>query len=72
MLAQILLLVQDHRFHLFDVAQALRPDARPDAEQLVALRIHGVTPDYIQQLRSRCVQKLTLQQLVELRIHGIN
>jgi len=46
------------------------PNAPP--ERLIALRIHGVTPQYIEGLRSKGMQNLTLDQLISLRIHGID
>jgi hypothetical protein len=38
------------------------PHAPP--EQLIALRIHGVTPEYIEGLRSEGLQNLTLDQVI--------
>jgi hypothetical protein len=39
---------------------------------LVAMRIHDVTPEYINNLRSRGMQNLTIDQLVSMRIHGLD
>jgi len=39
---------------------------------LIAMRIHGVTPEFIQGLKSRGMQNLTIDQLVAMRIHGID
>jgi hypothetical protein len=36
------------------------------------MRIHGVTPEFIEGLKSRGMQNLTIDQLVSLRIHGID
>jgi len=44
----------------------------PEPEQLVAMRIHGVTPEFVSNLRSRGMQNLSIEQLVNLRIHGID
>ena len=40
------------------------------ANQLVAFRIHGVTPEYIEQMSAAGYRDLSASQLVSLRIHG--
>ena len=44
----------------------------PDADDLVAMRIHGVTPEFISNMQSRGMKDLTIDKLVNLRVHGIN
>jgi len=39
---------------------------------LIAMRIHGVTPDFISKLQSRGMKDLSIDKLVSLRIHGID
>jgi hypothetical protein len=41
-------------------------------DDLIAMRIHGVSPDYIAGLQKRGVKNLTIDKLVEMRIHGID
>ena len=36
------------------------------------MRIHGVTPEYIADMRSRGMRDLSIDQLVNMRIHGID
>jgi len=46
--------------------------SHPEPDQLIAMRIHGVTPEYISKLQSRGMKDLTIDKLVSLRIHGID
>ncbi len=43
-----------------------------DVDKLVAMRVHGVTPEYIAQMKSRGLKDLSIDKLIEMRIHGIN
>ena len=45
---------------------------QPDADQLLALRVHEVTPEYIAQMKSRGLKNLTLERLIELKVHDID
>ena len=47
-------------------------DAKRAADQLVAMRIHGVSPEFISEMKSRGMKDLTIDKLVSLRIHGID
>jgi hypothetical protein len=44
----------------------------PTPDELVAMRIHGVSPEYISNLKSRGMKDLSIDQLVSLRIQGID
>ena len=35
------------------------------------MRIHGVTPEFIQKMSSRGMKDISIDQLVSLKIHGI-
>jgi hypothetical protein len=41
-------------------------------DQLVAMRVHGVTPEYIAGLKSRGMKDLTIDKVVSLKVHGID
>ena len=36
------------------------------------MRIHGVSPEFVADMKSRGLKNLTVDQLVSLRIHGID
>jgi beta-lactamase regulating signal transducer with metallopeptidase domain len=42
-----------------------------EVDDIVALKIHGVTPAYIQQMNQAGWGRLTAEQLVSIRIHGV-
>ena len=39
--------------------------------KLVELRIHGVSPEYIEEIRSAGLKDISLSKLVNCRIHGV-
>lgn len=46
-------------------------DRRPDGQQLINLKIHGVQPEFMTALRGSRNRKLTFDDLVSLKIHGV-
>ena len=46
--------------------------SHPEPDELIAMRIHNVTPEYIADMRSRGMKDLTIDKLVSMRIHGID
>ena len=36
------------------------------------MRIHGVTPEYIADMKARGIHDLSIDKLVSMRIHGID
>ena len=52
----------------------MREQGFPDItdEQLVAFRIHGVTPDFVKRMRAAGYTRITPDELVSLRIHGVD
>jgi len=55
-----------------DYARAMvLDDRRPTAEELITLKIHGVQPQFMADLRGSRNRKLTFENLVTLKIHGV-
>ena len=36
------------------------------------MRMHGVTPEFISEMKSRGLKNLSIDKLVALRVHGID
>jgi hypothetical protein len=43
-----------------------------DFDDLIAFRIHGVTPDFIEEMAAAGYKELPAERLVEFRIHGVD
>jgi beta-lactamase regulating signal transducer with metallopeptidase domain len=41
-------------------------------DQIIQMRIHGVTPEFIESIRRQGFDDISIKQLVEMRIHGID
>jgi hypothetical protein len=56
-----------------DLARAAR-DAGLNAstDQLIGLRIHGVSPEYIERMQDAGYRTLTAQNYIDMRIHGVS
>ena len=45
---------------------------QPDEDTLVAMRIHGATPEWVAALAKRGYDHVELQELIAFRIHGVS
>jgi hypothetical protein len=43
---------------------------RVPVEDLVSMRIHGVTPDFVRRVNARQGAPVDVERLVDMRIHG--
>lgn len=50
----------------------LRRDGRYSVDHLIRLRLHGITPEFIEDMREAGYGDLSPEELVELRIHGVS
>jgi beta-lactamase regulating signal transducer with metallopeptidase domain len=48
-----------------------RSSAAPSADELIAFRIHGVTPEFIASIRAEGFERPSADDLLALRIHGV-
>jgi hypothetical protein len=44
----------------------------PDEDTLIAMRIHGATPEWMAQLKQRGYDHIDLEKLIAFRIHGVS
>ena len=42
------------------------------SDDLIAARIHGVTPEYVREIQEAGYRDVTMDQLVAMRIHGVD
>ncbi len=47
------------------------PSSELTADQLIQMKVHGITPEFIESMRKAGLENLTVQQLTSLRVHGI-
>ena len=44
----------------------------PDEDTLIAMRIHGATPEWMAELKQRGYDHVDLEKLIAFRIHGVS
>lgn len=49
-----------------------RGNGEPTLDQLVAMRIHGVTPEFVREMHAAGLPRISSDQLVALRIHKVS
>jgi beta-lactamase regulating signal transducer with metallopeptidase domain len=54
------------------VGQGAGQGAELSADQLIQMKIHGITPEYIESVRKLGFDNLSIRQLVEMRVHNID
>ena len=52
--------------------QAKPASSELTADQLIQMKTHGVTPEFVESMRKAGLENLTVQQMTSLRIHGIS
>jgi hypothetical protein len=54
------------------VRELRKSGLEPSEDQLIAMRVHNVTPQFVAQMKARGLKDLSIDKLVALRVHGID
>src|ERR1700686_2326127 len=65
-------LISDHNQNSHPNIRALGYQPDLESDNLVNLRIHGASVDYVRELRDLGYPNLSAEQLVQMRIHGVS
>jgi hypothetical protein len=54
------------------VREMRKAGLQPSEDQLIAMRVHNVTPQFIAEMKARGLKDLSIDKLVALKVHGID